>query len=76
MSNQARVHWGGEPAHIVEQPGTGVLFASGTSVPADGAVGYSPGCIFIQTDGTSATTVLFVNVGTKASANFDYVTIS
>ncbi len=50
----------------------GYLLAYGNTVPSDAAVGYAPGCIFIQTDGVSQTTT-YLNVGTKASADFDSV---
>lgn len=44
-----------------------LIFAKGASVP--GAVaGYAKGCIFLDTD--SSTTVLYVNEGTAATADF------
>lgn len=54
---------------------TGLLLASGTTVPADGTAGYETGCIFQHTDGTSGT-ALYVNEGTVASCNFDAVTVA
>jgi hypothetical protein len=60
---------------IMETP-AGFMFAWGGTVPTDGASGYAPGCQFTKTNGTSSTTVLFVNIGSKASCNFDVVTIS
>jgi hypothetical protein len=54
---------------------TGILIASGITVPADGTAGYSTGCLFQHTDGTSGT-ALYVNEGTATSCNFDAVTVA
>lgn len=54
----------------------GILLCYGITKPADEATGYAPGCIFIDIDGSSSTTVIAVNIGSKASANFDYLTIN
>jgi hypothetical protein len=56
---------------IIEVPGIGVLQAWGETVPTDGAEGYASACIFQKQGGTDRDTVLYVNVGTKASCNFD-----
>lgn len=55
---------------IAQAPGVGILAASGTTVPTDGARGYATGCLFIQTDG-GAGTALYVNEGSKTSADFN-----
>jgi hypothetical protein len=60
-----------ERERINEVPGVGVIRAWGETVPSDGAEGYAPGCIFQQVDATTVETCLYVNVGTKSSANFD-----
>jgi hypothetical protein len=63
-----------EMAHLLSSgaifniPGTGKLFAWGTSVPTTVNT-FAPGCIFIHTDGTAATRV-YVNNGTYASPSF------
>lgn len=49
----------------------GILMAYGTTVPSDASVGYAPSCQFFKVDGTTLDTVLYVNIGTKASCNFD-----
>ncbi len=51
--------------------GVGQIFAWGKVVPADGAKGFAPGCIFIHIDGSGPTDLVFVNEGDKASADFD-----
>jgi hypothetical protein len=56
-----------QPAHL--------LFAHGTTVPADGTAGYATGCLFQHTDG-GAGSALYVNEGTAASCNFDAVTVA
>lgn len=57
---------------VAERPGVGVLFASSSTVPADGAAGYAPGCLFIQDDG-AAGLQLYVNEGSATSADFNAV---
>lgn len=57
---------------ITHVPGLGIMDAYGTTVPADAALGYAMGCLFRHIDG-SANTVLYVNNGTAASANFDAI---
>lgn len=51
------------------------MFAWGTTKPADGAVGYAKGCLFIDTD-ASAGSILFCNEGTHTSADFDAVSVA
>lgn len=58
---------------ILAENAAGILIAFGTTVPSDAATGYAPGCLFIHTDGSGASDVLYKNVGTAASANFDTV---
>lgn len=55
---------------IARDPGLGILLAYGSTVPPNARSGYAPGCTFIKTNGTSASTVEFVNLGTKASSLF------
>lgn len=73
MSHALRLHDG--TGEIAVDPSAGVLLAYGTTVPSDGALGYAPGCMFHQTDGTTESTYLYVNTGTKASCNFDAVNL-
>ena len=54
---------------IVEKPGVGILFASGTTVPTDATTGFAPGCIFIDTDAAANSTV-YINEGTATSCAF------
>jgi hypothetical protein len=54
----------------------GYMFAWGTTVPADGATGYSFGCIFIHVDGTNQTNALYTNIGSATSANFNAITVA
>jgi len=48
----------------------GIIESYGDSVPADGDTGFAPGCTFRHIDG-SGDDVLYVNHGTKTSANFE-----
>ena len=58
---------------VLELDRLGMVFrASGATVPTDADKGYQKGCIFMQTDGVSGT-VLYVNVGTSASADFNSI---
>jgi hypothetical protein len=56
-------------------PNSGLLFASGPTVPADASKGYQTGCLFQHTDG-GAGTALYCNEGTAASCDFDAVTVA
>lgn len=53
---------------IAREPSAGILLAFGSTVPT--GAGYAPGCRFIKTNGTTRATIDYINVGTKASANF------
>ena len=46
------------------------LLVEGITVPTDASTGYATGCVFIHTDGGSATAV-YINVGSATSSNFD-----
>lgn len=48
----------------------GAVFASGTTVPADNADGYAPGCVFVHEDGAAGSN-LYVNDGTFANCDFN-----
>jgi hypothetical protein len=54
---------------------SGLLLASGTTVPTDGDAGYQTGCLFQHTDG-GAGTALYVNEGSATSCDFDAVTVA
>lgn len=51
------------------------VFAFGTSVPADGVLGFATGCLFVKTNG-SAGTALYVNEGSHTSADFDAASVA
>lgn len=57
---------------VAARPVIGKIISSGPDVPADGALGYAPGCLFIHDDGVSGTH-LYINEGTVASADFNTV---
>lgn len=61
---------------IAQTTPLGIVIACGETVPSDGAVGFAPGCQFFQLDGSTEATYRYVNVGTKASANFDAVDLN
>lgn len=50
-------------------PGVGIMFDSGPTVPADGSVGYGPGCLFIDNDAAGIAS-WWRNNGTFASSLF------
>ena len=58
----------------IDIPDIGILFDWGITVPSDATVGYAPGCIFQDVDG-SADANFYINQGTKASSNFDPIDI-
>lgn len=56
---------------VIHQNAAGeVTMASGADVPADAKAGFAKGCMFIQTDG-GVGTVLYINEGSAASADFN-----
>lgn len=55
---------------IARDPGLGVLLQYGRDVPPTNAVGFAPGCRFVKIDATSIGTTEYVNIGTRAAANF------
>lgn len=59
-----------------ELPEGGKILARGTTVPTNGVAGYSKGCLFVDTDSTGEGALLFCNIGTYASANFNLVTVA
>lgn len=71
MGNRLTLDSAEEDGGAIEIPGIGIILAAGIAVPADGALGYAPGCIFIHTDGTTLNDTTYTNVGTLASCNFD-----
>lgn len=52
-----------------------IVFAYGTTVPADGGLGYATGCLFLHTDG-GAGTALYVNEGSRTSCDFDAASVA
>jgi hypothetical protein len=58
---------------IAQDPVAGKLFAYGTTFPADGSVGFAPGCLFLDIDATTEATYWYLNVGTRPSSNFDAI---
>src|SRR3990167_1396431 len=59
--------------NILLENSIGVLNAYGSAVPTDGDVGYAPGCYFFLSTGGSAGGTVYINEGTKASADFNAV---
>lgn len=60
---------------MLETDNGSIALAYGTTVPADGSLGYATGCLFLHTDG-GAGTALYCNEGTAASSDFDAVTVA
>lgn len=51
-----------------------ILFASGTTVPANDGAGYAKGCLFIDTNVAGGTTGLYCNKGTTDACTFTAIT--
>ncbi len=47
------------------------IMAQGDTVPTNGTSGYAIGCIFIHRDGSGSNSVLYTNIGSETSCNFD-----
>lgn len=54
----------------------GILLCYGKTVPSDTDAGYAPGCLFIHIDGSEYNTVLYCNIGSVTSADFNVVTMA
>jgi hypothetical protein len=52
------------------------IYARGAAVPSDASTGYAKGCLFVQEDATNQSNLLYANIGTAASCNFNLVTIA
>ncbi len=66
MSHGLNIHDG--TGMIAKDPNKGILLAYGTTVPS--GAGYAPGCRFIKVNGSTLATVSYINIGTRAAANF------
>lgn len=76
LNNMIAAPLGVATPKVIFKSEDGILLCYGTAKPTDADEGYAPGCIHIDTNGTTTATVLTVNIGTKASANFDVLTVS
>lgn len=66
-----RVGFTPDASGIHDMNGKGeILRCEGTGVPTGSTSGYSPGCIYHRIDGSSTTTVLYINTGTSASSTW------
>lgn len=65
-----------EPAVIAGENTNGLVFTRGDTVPTDATAGYAKGCIFVNTDGTDHSDLLYTNIGTAASCNFNLITVA
>jgi len=73
MSKPQNLH--SKAGGVIESiPGEGISRAEGDTVPTDGTAGYKKGCIWIKTNG-GVNTTLYINVGTKASCDFNAVSV-
>ena len=53
-----------------------IIWAVGTTVPADSGAGYAPGCIFQVRSGASAGSELYKNEGSATSCDFNAISAS
>ena len=56
---------------ILNENLTGVLSAYGADVPHDADAGFAPGCLFWKSTGGSTGSTIYVNEGSKTSADFN-----
>jgi len=61
-----------DEGNILHDAENDIMFARGSSAPTDGTDGYAVGCVFLAEAGT-ANEVLFTNVGTTSSCDFNVV---
>lgn len=76
MSKPLRLHAAPGGVYVIAENEQGVIIAAGDTVPSDAALGYAPGCQFFQLDGSTEATYRYVNIGTKASADFDAIDLN
>lgn len=69
MSRKFTPHFADAKGALIDEPGIGVMFARGTTVPTDATAGYATGCLFLKTNGTSIT-ALYQNTGSSTSCTF------
>jgi len=62
---------GGAAPTVMYESEDGILQCYGTTVPTDADTGYAPSCHFQKIDATTLDTVLYVNISSKASCDFD-----
>lgn len=67
MGHALRLHDG---TGILLQGPSGIVMATGPTVPSSGAMGYQYGAMFLQDDGSTESTSLYINTGTAASCTF------
>ncbi len=61
---------------VLNESDAGVLRASGLIVPSDGEPGYATGCLFQNLGASSNSDVLYANIGSNTSCNFNAVTVA
>jgi hypothetical protein len=71
MAGRIEMNNAADTEGVIAIPGKGIILAAGDTVPTDNDIGYSPGCVFIQTDTTDVNTSVYTNIGTSAACNFD-----
>lgn len=74
MTTPLRPHYADAKGRIIEGFDGMIVFAVLTTVPSDGAKGYSPGCIFLDTNAAAGLQV-FINEGTATSADFNAIVL-
>lgn len=70
MSREFIQQYASQTGEIVKKPGIGILFAAGAGAPTAAAIGYAPGCIYIDHSGAAA----YINTGSAASATWAAIT--
>ncbi len=58
---------------LLQDSNADIVISQGTTLPTDTTTGYAKGSLFIDTDVASATSGLYVNVGTNTSCIFKLV---
>lgn len=76
MANELDIDNLPDDGAILSIVGRGIVLAAGDSVPADATAGYAPGCLFIHIDGTNSMSVLYCNISTKDSCDFENIEVA
>ena len=70
QSDLERADYGAD-GKIFRRKGKGWMFGFGDTPPPDGTTGWHKGALFLQTDASTLNSIVFINIGSDTSSDFD-----